>query len=72
MKKNYVVGGSGLLGSEIVRQIDNSLFKVVVLDIKKNLKQNPNVYFHKLDCTKLGLVKKKLLIVLKNSVSQMF
>ena len=63
MKKKiiYVVGGSGLLGSEVVRQIDKSLFKVVVLDIKQNLKQNSNVYFHKLDCTKLRLIKKKII-----------
>ena len=67
MKKKiiYVVGGSGLLGSEVVRQIDKSLFKVVVLDIKKNLKLNSNIYFQKLDCTKLRLVKKKIINCIK-------
>jgi len=67
MKKKiiYIVGGSGLIGSEVVSQIDKSQFKVVVLDIKRSLKFKSNIKFQKLDCTKLNLIKKQLINCIK-------
>ena len=62
MKKKiiYIVGGSGLIGFEIARQVDKKNFDVVVLDIKKNPKFKSNIHFKKFDCTKLILIKKQL------------
>ncbi len=67
MKKKiiYVVGGSGLIGSEVVSQIDKNIFKVVVLDTKQNLKLNSKIIFQKFDCTKLQLIKKKIVKFIK-------
>ena len=54
-KKAYVVGGSGLLGKEIIQQLLESSVKVINLDLKnkrKNInkkKYSKNYYYHKLD-----------------------
>lgn len=54
-KKAYVVGGSGLLGKEIIQQLLESSVKVINLDLKnkrKNInkkKYSKNYYFHKFD-----------------------
>ena len=62
MKKKiiYIIGGSGLLGSEIVNQVDKFFFNIVVLDIKKNAKFNNKIKYKKFDCTKTNVIKKQL------------
>ena len=67
MKKKiiYIIGGSGLIGSEVVNQADNNLFKIVVLDKKKNSKFNNNINFKKFDCTKTNSISKQLISCFK-------
>ena len=62
MKKKiiYIVGGSGLVGLELVNQINTKLYDVTVLDLNKNKKFNNKTNYQKFDCTKIDLIKKNL------------
>ena len=60
-KKNfYIVGGSGLIGTEVVKQLENQNYNIIVLDLKKNPKFSNKVLFRKFDCSKTNTIKKKL------------
>lgn len=65
-KNIYIIGGSGLIGSEITKTFCQTDGNVFVLDIKKNKKLNDYKYkFIKFDCTKLNLIKKNLYLIFK-------
>ena len=56
-KKVYILGGCGLIGSKVVKNILSVGGKVIILDIKK--KQIPeNAKFEKFDCSKLKTLNK--------------
>lgn len=58
----FVVGGEGVLGSNIVNLLESYGAKVVVLDLKSKLFKGSkkNIFFEKFDLTKTGLIKQKL------------
>ena len=62
MKKNiYILGGKGLIGSELVKLYSREKVKIIVLDIdikKLNYKRKGITYI-KFDCTKNHLSKDK-------------
>ena len=61
-KLAFVVGGDGLLGSDIVNQLEYYGAKVVILDLKnkKFRNSNKNVFFEKFDLAKTTVIKQKL------------
>ncbi len=53
MKKKivFILGGSGLIGSEVTRiLLEKKIYEIINLDIKKNKSQNNNEIFFKFDC----------------------
>ncbi len=59
-KTAYVLGGSGLIGTEIIRLLSQYNSKVINLDIKNNLKNKNYATFEKFDCSNLNLIELKL------------
>lgn len=66
-KTAFVVGGDGLLGSDIVKQLKYYGSKVIVLDkTKKNYqKKQKNIFFEYFDLSKINLLNKKLDKIIK-------
>lgn len=65
-KNIYIIGGSGLIGSEITKQFCGTDGNIFVLDLKKNNKLvNYNYKFIKFDCTKLDTIEKNLNVIFK-------
>ncbi len=64
-KKVIVVGGSGLIGLPIVRNLISIGAKVIVLDIKKNNKFPKNVIFEKFNCSPLTDLEKRYIAIIK-------
>lgn len=57
----FILGGSGLLGKNIVSRFNEEKIKVVVLDIKKpNLQKLESVFFFKFDLSKIEKLSKNL------------
>ena len=56
-KKVYILGGFGLIGSKVVKNILSVKGKVIVLDIKKK-KISKNIKYEKFDCSKLEDLEK--------------
>ena len=56
-KNVYILGGFGLIGSEVVKNILSVGAKVVILDIKKE-KKKKNVKYERFDCSKLNTLEK--------------
>ena len=63
-KTIYILGGSGLIGSKVLKNILSLGPKVVVLDIKRN-NLNPNVKFEKFDCSNLNKLESRFKKVIK-------
>ena len=59
-KTAYVLGGSGLIGTEIIRLLSQYNSKVINLDIKNNVKNKNYATFEKFDCSNLNLIELKL------------
>ena len=51
-KNVYILGGLGLIGSEVVKNTLSMGAKVIILDIKKT-KNNNNIHYERFDCSKL-------------------
>ena len=64
-KKIFVIGGSGLIGSEICNLLQNLGARVYNLDIDKNLKLNSKINFLKFDISKDKFIEKKLKLFFK-------
>ena len=62
-KNIFVIGGSGLIGSSVIKNFENLKGKVFNLDIKKS--KNDNAKFIKFDCTKLNGIENLLTDILK-------
>ena len=57
----FVVGGSGLLGAEIVNKLSFKGAKVIVLDVKfKSAYKNNAINFEKFDISKINIIEKNL------------
>ena len=56
-KNVYILGGFGLIGSEVVKDILSVGAKVIILDIKKG-KMKKNVKYERFDCSKLNTLEK--------------
>ena len=63
-KNIFVIGGSGLIGSSVIKNFENLKGKVFNLDIKKS--KNNNAKFIKFDCTKLNGIENLLTDIFKN------
>jgi NAD(P)-dependent dehydrogenase (short-subunit alcohol dehydrogenase family) len=64
----FVVGGSGLIGEEVVRALSDFGAKVIILDIKKNIKflnNRNNIFFEYFNVSKLYLTEKNLKKIIK-------
>jgi NAD(P)-dependent dehydrogenase (short-subunit alcohol dehydrogenase family) len=61
-KKIFVIGGSGLIGSEICSLLKLLGAKVYNLDILNNLKSKENIHYLKFDISKDKLIEQKLKI----------
>ena len=59
-KKIFVLGGSGLLGSEICRVLSKQGAKVINLDLKKKKKLKNKEKYFKIDLSKFNLIEKEL------------
>jgi len=64
-KKIFVIGGSGLIGTEICNLLHSLGAKVYNLDINKNLKLNSKINFQKFDVSKDKFIEKKLNLFFK-------
>lgn len=70
-KKAYVVGGSGLLGKEIIQQLLESSVKVINLDLKNKRnkiskkKFSKNYYFHKFDVSDVDNLDSNIELLIK-------
>lgn len=66
--KCIILGGSGLLGKSIVKEIKNDFFSLTILDIKKpskNILKNKNINFFHLDCSDVLNLEKNLSKIIK-------
>ena len=59
-KKIFVLGGSGLLGSEICRVLSKQGAKVINLDLKKNKNFSHKDKYFKIDLSKFNLIEKEI------------
>ena len=66
-KNVYILGGFGLIGSEVVKNILSVGAKVIVLDIKKE-KKKKNVKYERFDCSKLNTLEKHFNHNLKKNI----
>ncbi len=70
-KKAYVIGGSGLLGKEIVQQLLESSVKVINLDLKNKRaninkkKYSKNYYYHKFDVSDVDNLDSNIELLIK-------
>ena len=67
MKNILIIGGSGVVGSALIKKLSSQTYKIISVD--KNENQNlkiksKNVFHHKIDLT-----KKKNLEILRNYIS---
>jgi NAD(P)-dependent dehydrogenase (short-subunit alcohol dehydrogenase family) len=69
LKKNiYIVGGSGLIGSDLVKQLDEKNNNLIVIDKKKiNQKSIKNIKYVNLDVSNLRLFEKKIKNIFKKN-----
>ena len=56
-KNVFILGGMGLIGSEVVKNALSMEAKVIILDIKKAKKEN-NVKYERFDCSKMSKLEK--------------
>ena len=63
-KKVYILGGCGLIGSKVVKNILSVGGQVIILDIKKK-EISKNVKYEKFDCSKLKTLDKNFNKILK-------
>ena len=54
----FILGGSGLIGSEIVNKMQSISDKTIILDIKKPKILNKKIEFFKFDCSRLKSIEK--------------
>jgi len=71
-KKIYILGGSGLLGSEVLKELAVTEGRIIVLDLKfpkkkiiKNKKNYENIKFVNFDCSKLNNIEFKIKKIFK-------
>lgn len=65
-KKIFILGGCGLLGSEIVSLFSKTAKKIIVLDLEKkreNVKKR--IFFEKFDCSEIDSIEKNLSNLIK-------
>ena len=68
MKNIYILGGSGLIGKELVNLYSSDKQNVIVLDIKKNKNLNKKIIkYEKFNSTSLVKSKKKLTEIFKKN-----
>lgn len=73
MKKNcIVIGGSGLIGKEVVKSLIRKNFRVLNLDLKKNKNSNNLEIFQKFDLRKNGYEKELNNIIKKFGSPEIF
>lgn len=66
MKKiSFIIGGTGLIGSEVIKSLLNEKFQVINIDLKKRKNSHPSEIFQKLDLKKKGFEKNLLNIIKK-------
>lgn len=70
----YILGGSGLIGKEILKKISLYMSKVIILDIKKpNINSINNVKFIRFDCSDYKNLDKRILKIIKeNGIPKIF
>ena len=56
-KKVYILGGFGLIGSQVVKNVLSVGAKVIILDVVKKPIQT-NVQFEKFDCSNTEIIEK--------------
>jgi len=64
----FVVGGAGLIGKEVVRALSDFGAKVVILDIKKDIRflnNHSNTFYEYFNVSKLDLTEKNLKKIIK-------
>ncbi len=61
----FILGGSGLIGTEVSKQLAELGAKVINLDIKNNIIKNDSIIFEKFDCSKVDTIEKMLLKIFK-------
>lgn len=64
-KKIFILGGSGLIGLPIVKNLNLLGAKLIILDIKKDPRLPKNNIFFKFDCSKLSNIETKFKSILK-------
>ena len=69
-KTIFVVGGSGLIGSAVIKQLESHDCKIINLDIVKNKKSSS--FFHKFDVSKKGVEKNYLRLIKKYGLPDIF
>jgi NAD(P)-dependent dehydrogenase (short-subunit alcohol dehydrogenase family) len=66
LKKNiFIIGGSGLIGLNLVNLLDNKINNIIVIDKINRFNENENIKFINLDITNIDIFKKKILKVFK-------
>ena len=69
----FILGGSGLIGSEIVNKMQSISDKTIILDIKKPKILNKKIEFFKFDCSRLKSIEKNLSkIINKKGIPDVF
>ena len=70
----FILGGSGLIGSEIVNKMQSISDKTIILDIKKpKIIDNKKIEFIKFDCSRLKNIDKSLSeIINKKGIPDVF
>lgn len=64
-KKVFILGGSGLIGQQIVFNLTSLGAKIIVLDIKKNKSFKNNIIFKKFDCSPTSSIEQRYKKVMK-------
>lgn len=66
MKKNiYIVGGSGLIGFNLVKLLDSKKNNIIVIDKINKFSENKNIRFVNIDIENIVLFEKKILKIFK-------
>ena len=65
-KLAFIVGGSGAIGSEIVNLFKECHYKIVVLDNKNIFKNKKNIYYEKIELTKIFKIENNIKKTIKN------
>lgn len=65
-KLAFIVGGSGAIGSEIVKLFKECHYKIVVLDNKNIFKNKKNINYEKIELTKIFKIENNIKKTIKN------